>query len=149
MPSNPQPLSIDQVAERLRSAGLRRTLSRVQVAQFLSECRVPPTHAEIADALVRFGFDTSTIFRTLNHFVQHRLVSRFDVGDHTWRYSLRRDADADNSGTYAICMDCKAVKWFETTASILSDADRRHWQIEEILVKGRCPACRPGKKRRR
>jgi Fur family transcriptional regulator, ferric uptake regulator len=144
-----QSLTIDQVVEMLRGAGLRRTLSRLHISQYLSECPVPPTHAEVAAALVRFGFDDSTIFRTLNDLVRRRVVMRFDVGDHTWRYSLRSSDETGDSRAYAVCTECSSIERLTTPAGIVKESGRRHWQIEEILVKGRCPACRSKKTRSR
>jgi Fe2+ or Zn2+ uptake regulation protein len=125
----------------LHAAGVRRTLSRVYVVQHLSTCRSPPTHAEVATSLERFGFDLSTIFRALNDLIAKQVVHRLNLGDHAWRYLLRPREAAHSPLMLAVCVDCRTVEQLESTSRVPLDLRRRRWQIEEVLVRGRCVKC--------
>lgn len=78
-------------AARLRGAGLRGTAPRIAVLRFLERATAPLSHGDIYQELAVRGFDRATIYRNLINLADAGLVSRTDLGDHIWRFELRRE----------------------------------------------------------
>src|SRR4051812_22633654 len=82
--------SLDIVRKKLREAGLRSTAARLWVMQMLIDAHTPLTHAQVADALEPKGFDRATIYRNLIELSDAKIVSRIELGDHLYRFELKR-----------------------------------------------------------
>ncbi len=97
---------------RLRSAGLRSTAPRLTVLHRLFETGKPLSHAELTDALVHSGFDRVTVYRNLSDLAAAGLVTRTDLGDHTWRFELQGEAEGQDHKSqhpHFTCTECGAV----------------------------------------
>ncbi|MEZ6066750.1 MAG: hypothetical protein R3B90_13825 [Planctomycetaceae bacterium] len=148
-------LTVDQAGELLRQGGMRRTLVRVCVLQVLSRQRMAMSQAEVSTALSTYGFDESTIFRSLADMVDRQLIRRVDTGDKTWRFWLR---GGDFSGSSPIgppggsgrilhvCLKCSRVTplragqlKLEYCGGEISEAN-----VEDIVLRGCCTACEAG-----
>jgi Fur family ferric uptake transcriptional regulator len=130
----------------LRSSGLRRTAPRVAVLQFLERAAAPLSHGEIAEELALLGFDRATIYRNLIDLVDAELVSRSDLGDHVWRFALRRGDDGHGSEhPHFLCVTCGGVTCLPggTVRLVSSDGVPRAIasRAVEVQVKGHCDTC--------
>jgi Fur family transcriptional regulator, ferric uptake regulator len=124
----------DDFEGRLRAAGLRVTTSRVAVLRALSEQSAPVSHGELAMHLGDASFDRVTVWRILMALVDARLADRTDLGDHVWRFELRRHAHP-----HFMCIDCKTVRCLPPEAVRI--AARLAPGVVEVQVKGRCEGC--------
>jgi Fur family ferric uptake transcriptional regulator len=96
--------------ERLRAAGLRSTSPRVAVLRELESATSPLSHADLVEALGDEGYDRVTIYRNLTDLTEAGLVVRADLGDHVWRFELRREEKShQGSHPHFTCTDCGAV----------------------------------------
>ena len=94
----------------LRGAGLRVTDSRVAVVERLRGQTAPVSHADLCRSLESAGFDRATIYRNLMDLTQVGLVTRTDLGDHVWRFELkRREGHHVASHPHFVCSDCGTV----------------------------------------
>lgn len=149
--------TIADLRSRIRGAGLRSTPARLAVLQALEQRSTPVTHADLAGELVPQGFDKATVYRNLIDLTDAGLLSRTELGDHVWRFELRRETD-EHSGDHPhfLCLDCGEV-------SCLSDVDvriapvqgkkgagrnsgqtkagPRIGRVTEVLLKGHCDRC--------
>ncbi len=130
----------------LQSRGLRRTAPRVAVLQFLERAVTPLSHAEIADEMSLFGFDRATVFRNLVDLVDANLVSRSDLGDHVWRFEIRRgDGSHGTDHPHFLCLTCGGVTCLpgETVRLVSSRGLPRAIasRAVEVQVKGHCDTC--------
>jgi Fur family ferric uptake transcriptional regulator len=145
--SDPQSASsLAEVRDRLRRAGLRSTAARTAVMQWLEEATNPLTHAEIAAALVPRGFDKATVYRNLTDLTEAGLVSRTELGDHVWRFELRRNGAAhDGEHPHFLCVDCGEVTCLsDVTVDITPTPGSKRSNIgklTEVLLKGHCGRC--------
>jgi Fur family ferric uptake transcriptional regulator len=148
--------SLDSVRAVVRAAGLRCTAARLAVLEHLVSARGPRTHAEVATALADRGFDRATIYRNLTELTEARLVSRMELGDHVWRFEIRR---AHAAGGHAdehphfVCESCGEVSCLEGVEVAISPKPRatrtaggkpragRIGSVREVLLKGQCPEC--------
>lgn len=138
----------EEIRERLRASGLRVTAQRVAVVELLREARSPMTHAEVATALASHGWDRATTYRNLTDLTAAELLQRADVGDHVWRFELRREpvnGHADAGHPHFVCGDCGEVKCLPADAVQVHarrGLPRALWGgAVEIQLKGRCDRC--------
>ncbi|MBM4269714.1 MAG: transcriptional repressor [Deltaproteobacteria bacterium] len=129
--------------ERLRSAGLRTTLPRIEVLSRLDGASSPLSHADLAQQLVPLGFDRATVYRNLNDLVEADLATRVDVGDHVWRFESRREDTARaREHPHFLCNDCGDVVCLPGLAiPSRGKADARIGDIQDVVLRGRCASC--------
>jgi Fur family ferric uptake transcriptional regulator len=126
------PPTLPDLQARIRNAGLRSTAARISVLRSLMDARTPVTHAELAEKLVPQGFDKATVYRNLMDLSEAGMVSRTELGDHVWRFELRREeAGHNNEHPHFLCTQCGEVG--AKTAQGL--------KITEVLLKGECKGC--------
>ncbi len=139
--------------------------------QHLLRSRGPETHAEVSDALADKGFDRATIYRNLTELTDAGLVSRVELGDHVWRFEIRRHAHAGAKGEdhpHFLCTTCGEVSCLDDVNVAITPkpgaaakADRTDKpaarpargsrakaakphgtrSVTEVLLKGRCENC--------
>jgi Fur family transcriptional regulator, ferric uptake regulator len=138
--------SLDKVREKLRDAGLRCTAARLWVMQMLIQAISPLTHAQVADELAPKGFDRATIYRNLIELSDAGLVSRIELGDHVWRFELKRpNSDGTLEHPHFVCVDCGVVTCLDNVNVNIKSVDGKPvtipLQVTEVLLKGHCGNC--------
>ncbi len=135
----------DKLRARIREAGLRCTAARFTVLRHLNETTTPVTHAEVSEALAAHGFDRATVYRNLTELTEARVLSRVDLGDHTWRFELRGAADHPNDHPHFVCVDCGEVSCLDDVSVTVKPPrgtrGKAFGKITEVLLKGHCRAC--------
>ena len=130
--------------------------------QHLVDNHGPKTHAEVCDALADRGFDKATIYRNLTELTEAGILVRVELGDHVWRFELRRADGAgghEESHPHFVCTSCGEVSCLddvtveitpkEETPAPQPAAGPRHDRkrvseiprVTEVLLKGRCGNC--------
>ena len=154
----PPSRDLDAVRAIVRDAGLRCTPARLAVLQHLQEARGPRTHAEVAAALADRGFDRATIYRNLTELTEAGLVSRMELGDHAWRFEIRRPVPphgGPREHPHFVCTSCGEVSCLEGVKVAITPqpAGRRPrgaakpsaaggiGAVTEVLLKGQCAQC--------
>lgn len=132
---------------QIRAAGLRVTTSRVAVLERLAAAKSPLSHADLAEQLVPKGFDRATVYRNLIDLAEVGIVARAELGDHVWRYELRRTDHARHiEHPHFVCTTCGEVTCLDSTAVTLTPAPGSKksviGEVTEVLVKGRCERCK-------
>lgn len=132
----------------LRDAGLRSTAPRIAVLGYLHRAATPASHGELHERLASSGFDRATLYRNLIDLADAGLVTRTDLGDHVWRFELRR---AGAQGGHAadhphfVCTDCGGVACLPGTSVRISAAKGAPRALERkavnIQLSGLCDAC--------
>jgi Fur family ferric uptake transcriptional regulator len=130
----------------LHQAGLRKTAPRVAVLQFLERATTPLSHADIFQGMVSLGFDRATIYRNLVDLAEAGLVSRTDLGDHVWRFEIRRGKESHTAEhPHFLCTSCGGVTCLPGGAVRLVSTRGAPRAISsravEVQVKGHCDAC--------
>lgn len=139
----PGPTTSDLQA-RLRGAGLRCTGGRLAVLRALEAAKMPVTHAELAAELVPLGYDKTTVYRNLTDLAEAGLVVRNELGDHLWRFELRRPNAEHGEHPHFLCTTCGEVRCLsDTNVSIDPPRGRQAaiGKITEVLLKGQCGKC--------
>ncbi len=138
---------VGDIRASIRAAGLRSTMPRVAVLSYLQSVTTPLSHAEIFDALEELGFDRATVYRNLVDLTDVGLLVRTDVGDHVWRFELRRAGQTEHQTEHPhfMCTDCGEVECLpelnvqiQPTAAVPRSV--RAQQVE-MHFKGLCDRC--------
>lgn len=134
-------IDVDGIRELLRSKGLRATPARIAVIDFLDGSKHPSTHLEVTERLVKSGFEKSTIFRALGDLTEAGLLRKMELGDHVWRFERVGEEAGESAHPHLLCVDCGSIQCLDDNQVELKAA-RSVGQIEDVLLKGRCPECR-------
>ena len=135
-----------QLQEKLRSVGLRSTAPRVAVLRRLERATTPLSHADLVDALADQGLDRVTLYRNLNDLAEAGLVTRTDLGDHTWRFELRREGSSHATvHPHFTCTDCGTVACLPEEAVRVTPArglpKALTQRAVEVTLRGLCDRC--------
>jgi len=144
---------LKELQAELRSHGLRSTAPRLAVLAYLQRATSPASHGEIADAVAPQGFDRATVYRNLMDLADKGIVARSDLGDHVWRFELRRkEAAAGGHGTdhpHFVCTDCGDIECLPPLAVRVVGAQGAPRALAEkaveVQVKGLCDDCAPSR----
>jgi Fur family ferric uptake transcriptional regulator len=147
----PVTISVEDARERVRTAGLRATTSRVAVLQHVSAAGKPVSHADVADTLVPQGYDKSTLYRCLVELADAGLLARLDAGDHAWRFEPKSadDDHAQSEHPHFVCVDCGSVTCLpdvEVKIGTKGAKSSAVGDVTEIFLKGHCKECQPATK---
>ena len=139
-------MSVTDAKRMLRAAKMRCTAARIAVLQQLAGSRVPLSHSEVTDRLNQFGFDQSTIYRSLHELSETGIISKLDLGDQIRRFELRSaESAAEFEHPHFMCVDCGKILCLSNFSVQInpSRGPRRQalGEITEILIRGHCAAC--------
>lgn len=135
-----------ELKETMRRAGLRSTAPRLAVLKRLSTAATPVSHRELFEELEALGLDRTTVFRNLADLTGAGLVARTDLGDHVWRFELKRPRNGDQRHhPHFTCTDCGAVACLpEVTLKVRRGQGVPRSLLKqrvEIQLRGLCDRC--------
>jgi Fur family ferric uptake transcriptional regulator len=104
------------------------------------------SHADLVEALGDEGYDRVTIYRNLTDLTEAGLVMRADLGDHVWRFELKREEKShQNSHPHFTCTDCGSVACLPSEAVRLTSAKGAPKSVVarsvDIQLRGLCDRC--------
>ncbi|MBM4257200.1 MAG: transcriptional repressor [Deltaproteobacteria bacterium] len=132
--------------QAIGEAGLRGTASRIAVLRLLETAGKPLSHAEVCRALSASGFDKATLYRNLIDLTEGGLLSRIDVGDHTWRFEFRyKEQGPEQEHPHFVCAECGAISCLFGVRIQISSPTQFSRALKAgaitIQFKGRCDQC--------
>ena len=137
--------SLAEVRELIRQSGLRSTTARIAVLQRLQGAKTPLTHADIAVDLVPQGFDKATVYRNLTDLTEAGLVNRYELGDHVWRFELKKSTHHDPDHPHFLCLDCGEITCLSDVEVQITPTPGSKKstisELTEVLLKGHCERC--------
>jgi len=137
-------LSDAEIREVLAAGGLRVTDIRVAVYRALEAAGAPVSHRDAVEALP--GLDRVSVFRNLVTLAEAGLVRRMELGDHTWRFELARQVEADHHHAHFTCVACGEVTCLDDVEiAIKPGANSAHATLlseAEVQLRGVCVECR-------
>ncbi len=137
--------TLDELRTIIRKVGLRSTSPRVAVLRRLMEATNPVSHGELVGKLADQGMDRTTVYRNLVDLTDAGLVQRTDLGDHVWRFELKRRGGDEPRHPHFTCTDCGAVSCLpEVTLSVKPGRGvprALNRQKVEIQLRGVCDDC--------
>ena len=137
-------LSIENARSTLKAAGLRCTAARIAVVQCLHADAAPMTPLDVATQLHDYGFDKSTIYRSLTELNDAKVIVRLDLGDSVRRFELSPDSSDATQHPHFMCTSCGEVVClpdFTVELKSMRKRSRPPGVISEVLVRGQCTEC--------
>jgi Fur family ferric uptake transcriptional regulator len=138
-------LSLDELKATIRKAGLRSTAPRLAVLKKLLVAATPVSHSELVDQLSDEGMDRTTVYRNLVDLTDVGLVQRTDLGDHVWRFELKREKGDDARHPHFTCTACGQVACLpEVTLKVKPAKGVPRSLLKqkvEIQLRGKCDDC--------
>jgi len=138
---------VEELQALLRGAGLRSTAPRVTVLAFFHERGGQHSHAETFEALGE-GLDRATVYRVLMDLAEAKLLSRTDLGDHVWRFELRKavgGVEHDDEHPHFVCVDCGQVSCLQGLSVKLEGKGKAPRAVTSqrvaVQLRGRCDDC--------
>jgi Fur family ferric uptake transcriptional regulator len=140
-----QPSLIQTIRDQIRESGLRCTMARVHVLEQMYQAKTPLSHADLAAVLSPKGFDKATIYRNLVELAEVGILNRVELGDHVWRFELKRD-QGEHVGEHPhfVCVDCGEVSCLPgVSVNVLSAPAQKSviGEVTQVVLKGRCDRC--------
>ncbi|MDY7230014.1 Fur family transcriptional regulator [Hyalangium rubrum] len=141
------PPKLAEFQELIRASGLRSTAPRVAVLRELEAATSPLSHADLVDALGDEGYDRVTLYRNLTDLTEAGLVVRADLGDHVWRFELRRAGGKNHTGIHPhfTCTDCGTVTCLPEQSVRITPAKGAPKAVMaravEVHLRGLCDRC--------
>ena len=136
---------LEDLKATIRGAGLRSTAPRVAVLRRLMQATTPISHGELVERLEDEGMDRTTVYRNLVDLTEAGLVKRTDLGDHVWRFELKRGTDDEVKHPHFTCTDCGTVACLpEVTVSVKQAKGvprSLSKQRVEVQLRGKCDDC--------
>ncbi len=128
--------------ERLAAVGLRITANRLAVLRLVEKAPVAVSHADL-EAVLPQGFDRVTLYRTLDSFVEARLLSATVGADRVRRFSLLSgDPAGHHDHLHFHCDDCGRVFCLPAKPPRTPSVPQG-FQVEgaDLYVHGHCADC--------
>jgi Fur family ferric uptake transcriptional regulator/Fur family peroxide stress response transcriptional regulator len=132
--------NMKQVAERLNIAGIKPSVQRLAIMNYLMNHKTHPTVEEIYAALSPEipTLSKTTVYNTLKLLTEHSAILMLTVDEYCTRY----DADISDHAHF-ICSSCGKVYDLEmpTIENLKLDSNFQTNQLH-LYVKGVCAKCR-------
>lgn len=134
-------MSIDTIKKHLGDHGVKASLPRVKIYEYLNTHRSHPTVDEIYNALSDelITLSKTTVYNTLDLFVKHELAVQVLIEDNEARY----DADTSNHGHFK-CTTCQTVYDFNYDLSSTNIPSLEGFILEDYhtYIRGICKKCK-------
>lgn len=133
-------MSTIDIKKHLAEHGVKASLPRVKIYEYLNTFRSHPTVDEIYNALSDelITLSKTTVYNTLDLFVKHKLAVQVLIEDNEARY----DSDTSNHGHFK-CIKCQMVYDFNYDLSSSDIHSLKGFTLEEYhtYIKGVCDKC--------
>ena len=140
-------VTTESLKSTIRGAGLRSTSPRLVVLRRLFAAATPISHSELFEGLADEGLDRTTVYRNLVDLTEVGLVERTDLGDHVWRFELKRNRPGtDTSGhVHFSCTECGTVSCIDDVELKVRPGKGAPRAVTrqkvEVALRGVCDSC--------
>lgn len=129
-----------KIAEKLSNAGVRPSLARIHVYNYIKNSKNHPTVDIIYTNLVDIipTLSKTTVYNTLNVFMEADLVKSLNLYENEKRYDI-----IDDNHSHFLCEKCSNIYDIPYEDSNLLPEGYEKFKIKEkqILLKGICEGC--------
>jgi Fur family transcriptional regulator, peroxide stress response regulator len=133
-----------KIKDYLLENGVRPVNKRVRIMNYLISKRNHPTAEMIYLELINeiAGLSKTTVYNTLNLFVQEGIVRALNIDSNELRY----DHDISQHGHFK-CKECGEVYDFSMNTELLQDLRLKNFVLDDyqFSIKGICSICQKGK----
>ncbi len=143
----PAAVTTESLKSTIRGAGLRSTSPRLVVLRRLFEATTPISHSELFEGLSAEGLDRTTVYRNLVDLTEVGLVERTDLGDHVWRFELKRirPGTGETGHVHFFCTGCGVVSCLDEVEVKVKPGKGAPRAVTkqkvEVQLRGLCDGC--------
>lgn len=134
-------MTIQEIKEHLVNNGMKASLPRVKIYEYLITYKSHPTVDEIFNSLNEelLTLSKTTVYNTLNLLVENNLAIQILIEDNEVRY----DADVSNHGHFK-CLKCEKVYDFNYNMPehLIDDIEGFIPEEYHLYIKGICKTCK-------
>lgn len=129
-----------KLIKELTDAGIRPSMQRLEILEFISSCRSHPTADEIYSSLSRENptLSRTTVFSSVKLFAEKGLVNDINISSESTIY----DSALYQPHAHFICRDCRKVFDIPLDMSMLTAPDNFICDNVNVYFKGICPECK-------
>lgn len=132
--------TLDQLTQDMEAKGVRPSIQRLKVLEYLHRHPCHPTAEEVFEALLPEipTLSRTTVYNTLHAFTKSGLVNCLNVDGVETRY----DAMLEDHGHFR-CNQCGKVTNFSADVDSITTRELENYKIEHknIIFTGICPEC--------
>lgn len=133
-------MRIENVGDYLKNNGIKPSIQRIKIFQYLLENHIHPTVDDIFQNLSTEipTLSKTTVYNTLNIFVDNDIVKEIIIEENEVRY----DVITDTHGHFK-CKECGDIQDFDVDLTKLELMELGNVEIEEthFYLKGICAKC--------
>ena len=136
--------SIKEISHFLSEKGIKPSYQRVKILERLLADKSHPTvndmYADLIDEIP--SLSKTTVYNTLNIFVENEIVKSFSIDGNESRYDLN-----SHSHGHFICLSCKSIYDFDIDNSEIKVNNLEGFEMlqSEITIRGICKLCNDNK----
>ncbi|MFW6120131.1 MAG: Fur family transcriptional regulator [Petrotogales bacterium] len=134
-------LSIEEVSSMLKKSGIRLSLQKIFIFDYLINNQNHPTAKQIFDDLVVEipTLSKTTVYNALSSFIESGLVRKLVIEENETRYDI-----ITRSHGHFKCIECGEITNFDIDIDGYFEKELKDFGItrREITLKGTCPTCR-------
>lgn len=133
----------NELVKRLADAGIRSSMQRLEILDFISSSESHPTADEIYSFIHRNNptLSRTTVFSSVKLLAEKGLINDINISSDSTRY----DSALYTPHAHFICRDCKKIFDIPLDMSALTVPAEFFCDNVNVYFKGICPEC--GKKR--
>lgn len=137
-------IHIENVGEYLREIGIKPSFQRIKIFDFVNKSTSHPSVDDIYKGLVDKipTLSKTTVYNTLNLFVQHNIVSAISIEESEMRYDIN-----DNGHGHFKCLECNKIYDIDMDMSFKSEDNLNGYDIHNVSLyfRGICKKCSKNK----
>ena len=124
---------------QLTEAGIRPSIQRLEILEFVSSCESHPTAEEIYSFVHQNNptLSRTTVFSTVKLLAEKGIINDITISSDSTRY----DSTEHAPHAHFICRDCKKIYDIPFDMSLLTAPDEFLCDNVNVYFKGICPEC--------
>ena len=138
-------ISKESIKSIIKDAGLKCTIPRMMILELLTKEHRPVSINEITKHLNHTVINMVTIYRTMDTFVEKKLVRHVESIGHEQLFEAHLFDTCQTNHPHFVCRKCKKIECMENTPKIKVPpfALITQFKVEEIhiQVRGICTKC--------
>lgn len=125
--------------KQLTDAGIRPSMQRLEILEFVSSCESHPTAEEIYSFVHQNNptLSRTTVFSTVKLLAEKGLINDINISSDSTRY----DSMVHSPHAHFICRECKKIYDIPFDMSALNAPDDFLCDNVNVYFKGICPEC--------
>jgi Fur family transcriptional regulator, ferric uptake regulator len=129
--------------ETIRAAGIKSTINRVAVLEYISTVNRPLSHSDIVMALENKSGDQATIYRNLHKFVSVGILRIASQASGITHYELHTKEKTGQQHSHFVCQECGTVSCLPAIkiSKTMDDKWKEVIKTAEVQFVGKCPEC--------